>query len=133
MTQWQVNDNLIWTRAQHTFKFGINTRRIDVSNYDLGQGTVPSVIYNDLAQFTYGAAYTAMQSYPTLLRERVSALNLDLYAMDTYKPAAKLTLTAGVRVTWNANPVNQQGLFARPAGSFLVFPTKSTSPCTRLF
>jgi hypothetical protein len=128
VTQWQVNDNLIWTRAQHTLKFGINTRRIDVSNYDLGQGTVPSVIYNDLAQFTYGVAYTAMQSYPTLLRERVSALNLDLYAMDTYKPAAKLTLTAGVRVTWNANPVNQQRLFARPAGSFLDISHQVNQP-----
>jgi hypothetical protein len=39
--------------------------------------------------------------------------------MDTYKPAAKLTLNAGARITWNANPVNRQGLFARPAGSFL--------------
>lgn len=56
VTQWQINDNLIWTRTRHTLKFGINTRRIDVSNYDLGQGTVPAVIYNDLAQFTYGAA-----------------------------------------------------------------------------
>ena len=119
VTQWQINDNLVWTRTKHTFKFGINTRRIDVSNYDLGQGTVPSVIYNDLAQFTYGAAYTATQTYPVSLRERVAAGNLDLYAMDTYKPVAKLTLTAGIRVTWNTNPVNQQGLFARPAGSFL--------------
>jgi hypothetical protein len=42
-----------------------------------------------------------------------------MYAMDTYKPIAKLTLTAGIRVTWNTNPVNQQDLLARPAGSFL--------------
>ncbi len=34
VTQWQINDNLIWTRNRHTLKFGINTRRVDVSNYD---------------------------------------------------------------------------------------------------
>jgi hypothetical protein len=119
VTQWQVNDNLVWTRAKHTFKFGVNTRRIDVSNYDLGEGTVPAVVYNDLAEFTYGAAYTATASFPISLKERVAAGNLDLYAMDAYKPTAKLTLTAGLRVTWNTNPVNQQGLFARPTGSFL--------------
>jgi Carboxypeptidase regulatory-like domain len=119
VTQWQINDNLVWTRAKHTFKFGINTRRIDVSNYDLGEGTVPAVTYNDLAEFTYGAAYTATQSFPISLKERVTAGNLDLYAMDTYKPTPKLTLTGGLRITWNTNPVNQQGLFARPAGSFL--------------
>jgi hypothetical protein len=132
VTQWQINDNLIWTRTRHTLKFGINTRRIDVSNYDLGQGTVPAVIYNDLAQFTYGAAYTATQSFPISLKERVSAGNLDLYAMDTYKPVARLTLTAGIRVTWNTNPVNQQGLFARPAGSFLDMTHRIDQPLNQV-
>jgi hypothetical protein len=59
VTQWQINDNLIWSRGRHSFKFGENSRRLDVSDYDLGEGVVPSVIYNDLAQFTYGAASTA--------------------------------------------------------------------------
>ncbi|HEY4048206.1 MAG TPA: TonB-dependent receptor [Acidobacteriaceae bacterium] len=132
VTQWQINDNLVWTRTKHTLKVGINTRRIDVSNYDLGQGTVPVVIYNDLAEFTYGAAYTASQSYPVSLKERVAAGNLDFYAMDTYKPVAKLTLTAGMRVTWNTNPVNQQGLFARPLGSFLDMSHQTDQPLNRV-
>ncbi len=121
VTQWQINDNLIWTRGKNTYKFGINTRRIDVSDYDLGEGVVPTVVYNDLAQFTDGLAYTASQTFPVALKERVAAGNLDLYAMDTYKPAARITLTAGMRATWSTNPVNQQRLFARPAGSFLDF------------
>ncbi|MGO8718438.1 MAG: carboxypeptidase regulatory-like domain-containing protein [Acidobacteriaceae bacterium] len=119
VTQWQINDNLIWTYRRHTFKFGVNSRRVDVSDYDLGQGTVPTITYNDLAQFTYGAAYTASRTFPVALTERVANGDLDLYAMDTYKPMARLTLTAGVRATWNTNPVNQKRLFARPAGSFL--------------
>jgi len=119
VTQWQINDNLIWTRERHTLKFGFNSRRIGVSDYDLGQGTVPTVIYNDLAQFTYGAAYTASLTFPVALKERVANGNLDFYAMDTFKPTKRLTLTAGVRTTWNTNPVNEQRLFARLAGSFL--------------
>jgi hypothetical protein len=119
VTQWQINDNLIWTRGGNTYKSGVSTRRIDVSDYDLGEGIVPTVVYNDLAQFTYGAAYTASQTFPVSLKERVTAGNLDFYAMDTYKPTARITLTAGMRTTWNTNPVNQQRLFARPAGSFL--------------
>jgi Carboxypeptidase regulatory-like domain len=132
VTQWQINDNLVWTRTQHTFKFGINTRRIDVSNYDLGQGTVANVIYNDLAELTYGAAYTATQSYPASLKERVADANLDMYAMDTYKPIAKLTLTAGLRVTWNTNPVNQQDLLARPTGSFLDMSHQIEQPLNQV-
>jgi hypothetical protein len=101
VTQWQINDNLIWTRARHTLKFGINTRRVDVSDYDLGQGTVPTVIYNDLAQFTYGAAYTASRTFPVALKERVANGDIDLYAMDTFKPTPRLTLTGGVAAVLN--------------------------------
>jgi len=63
ITQWQINDNLIWTLGRHSFKFGENSRRLDVSDYDLGEGVVPTVVYNDLAQFTYGAASTATATF----------------------------------------------------------------------
>jgi hypothetical protein len=119
VTQWQINDNLIWTHGRHSFKFGENSRRLDVSDYDLGEGVVPSVIYNDLAQFTYGAASTATAGFPVTQKERIALGNLDMYAMDTFKASQRWTLMAGLRVTWNTNPVNQHGLFARPAGSFL--------------
>jgi hypothetical protein len=132
VTQWQINDNLIWTRGKNTYKFGINTRRIDVSDYDLGEGSVPTAVYNDLAQFTYGAAYTESVTYPVALKERVAAGNLDVYAMDSYKPSARITLTAGVRATWNTDPVNQQRLFARPAGSFLELSHLVSQPLNQV-
>jgi hypothetical protein len=119
VTQWQINDNLIWTHLRHSFKFGENSRRLDISDYDLGEGVVPSVVYNDLAQFTYGAASTATAGFPVTQKERIALGNLDLYAMDTFKASQRWTITAGLRVTWNTNPVNQHGLFARPKGSFL--------------
>jgi Carboxypeptidase regulatory-like domain len=119
VTQWQINDNLIWSRGRHSFKFGENSRRLDVSDYDLGEGVVPSVIYNDLAQFTYGAAATATAGFPLTQKESIALGNLDLYAMDTVKAGQRWTLMAGLRVTWNTNVVNEHGLFARPAGSFL--------------
>ena len=119
VTQWQINDNLVWTHLRHSFKFGENSRRLAISDYDLGEGVVPSVIYNDLAQFTYGAASTATAAFPVTQKERIALGNLDMYAMDTFKASQRWTLTAGLRVTWNTNPVNQHGLFARPKGSFL--------------
>jgi hypothetical protein len=132
VTQWQVNDNLIWTKAKNTYKFGINTRRLDVSNYDLGEGIVPTVTYNDLAQFTYGAAYTVSQTFPIRLRERVALSNIEFYAMDSYKATSKLTFTVGMRVTYNGNETNQQGLFARPSGSFLDQSHSLTQPLNQI-
>ncbi len=128
VTQWQINDNLTWTQGTHTLKFGINSRRIDVSNYDLGEGTVPTVTYNDLSEFIAGQAYTASQTFPVALKERVAVGNLEFYAMDTYKPSLKATLTYGMRVSWNKDETNQQGLFARPAGSFLSMSHANTQP-----
>ena len=132
VTQWQINDNLIWSRGRHSFKFGENSRRLDVSDYDLGQGVVPSVIYNDLAQFTYGAAATATAGFPLTQKERIALGNLDLYAMDTVKAGQRWTLMAGLRVTWNTNVVNQHGLFARPAGSFLDMSHDVTQPLNQV-
>jgi hypothetical protein len=128
VTQWQINDNLDWTRGEQSYRFGVNTRRIDVSDYDLGEGSVPTAVYNDLAEFTYGAAYTESRTFPIALKERVAAGNLDMYVMDTYKPAARATLTVGMRVTWNTNPVNEQMLFARPSGSFLELSHNNAQP-----
>ena len=48
--------------------------------------------------------------------------------MDTWKPTARATFTAGLRATWNTNPVNQQRLFARPAGSFLDLSHNVSQP-----
>ncbi len=48
---------------------------------------MPLVIYNDLAQFTYGAASTATAAFPASHKESIALGNLDLYAMDTCKPA----------------------------------------------
>ena len=132
VTQWQINDNLTWTRGMHTLKFGINTRRLDVSNYDLGEGTVPTVTYNDLAEFTYGAAYTASQSFPVSLKERVSEGNLEYYGMDAWKPTPKATFTFGLRMTWNTNVTSARDLFSRMAGSFLDASHQTKQPLNQV-
>jgi hypothetical protein len=128
VTQWQINDNLVWTHGRHTFKFGENSRRLDVSDYDLGEGVVPLVTYTDLAQFTYGAASTATAEFPVTQKERIALGNLDVYAMDTFKASPRWTLMGGLRATWNTNPVNQHNLFARPAGSFLDMAHNVSQP-----
>ncbi len=132
VTQWQINDNLTWTRGQHTLHFGINTRRVDTSDYDLGEGIVPTVAYNDLAEFTYGAAYTAQKSFPVSLKERVGVGNLEFYAMDTYMPSPKATFTYGMRVTWNTNVTSPRALFSRMAGSFLDASHETDQPLNQV-
>ena len=58
--------------------------------------------------------------------------NLDYYAMDTYKPSAKATLTYGVRVTWNTNVTSQQASSRRMAGSFLDASHATNQPLNQV-
>ncbi len=132
VTQWQINDNLTWTRGRHTLHFGVNTRRVDTSDYDLGEGIVPTVAYNDLAEFTYGVAYTSQQNFPASLKDRAAAGNFEYYGMDTYKPSAKATVTYGMRVTRNTNVASPQGLFGRMAGSFLDASHETDQPLNQV-
>ena len=117
-TRFFINDNLAWTAGGHEIRVGTNTRIFRLNDYDFGEGAVPLVTYNTLAQFIYGVASTASQTFPLAASQPYNFLNLDLYAQDTWKPTAKITWTFGIRTTHNSNPFNPHDAVARLAGSF---------------
>jgi hypothetical protein len=113
-----INDNLAWSRGAHELRFGTNTRILRLNDYDLGEGTVPTVTYANLKQFIDGVANTASESFPSNTNEPFNFLNLDLYAQDTWKLARSQTWTFGLRDTFNSNPLNPHDQVARLRGSF---------------
>jgi Carboxypeptidase regulatory-like domain len=113
-----INDNLAWSRGAHELRFGINTRILRLNDYDFGEGSVPTVTYTTLAQYIYGVASTATESFPATANEPFNFVNLDLYAQDTWKVTRKLTWTFGIRDTFNSNPLNPHDLIARLDGAF---------------
>jgi len=113
-----INDNLAWSHNAHEIRFGTNIRIFRLNDYDFGEGTVPTVTYNTLAQFIYGVASTATKTFPLSMNEPFSFLNVDLYAQDAWKLTPKLTWTIGVRDTLNTNPLNPHDNVARLQGSF---------------
>jgi hypothetical protein len=113
-----INDNLAWSHGAHELRFGTNTRVFRLNDYDFGQGTVPTVTYNDLERYIYGAGWTATRTFPTSANEPFNFLNLDLYAQDTWKLTKNLTWTFGIRDTLNSNPLNPHQQIARLKGSF---------------
>jgi len=123
----------------------VNSRRLDVSDYDLGEGVVPTCLQRPGA-VTYGAASTVTTAFPVTQKERVAVGNLDLYAMDTYKLSRRWTVIAGLRATWNTNPVNQHDLLrargivldmghdaAQPLSHAIQTNVRSLFPGTPLF
>jgi hypothetical protein len=113
-----INDNLAWNHGAHELRFGTNTRIFRLNDYDFGEGSVPTVTYTTLPQFTYGVASTATKTFPTTANEPFNFLNLDLYVQDTWKVTKKLTWTFGIRDTLNSNPLNPHQQIARLSSSF---------------
>jgi hypothetical protein len=113
-----INDNLAWSHGAHELRFGTNTRIFRLNDYDFGEGTVPTVTYANLQQFIEGVANTASETFPSNANEPFNFLNLDVYAQDTWKVTRKLTLTFGLRDTFNSNPLNPHDQVARLRGSF---------------
>ena len=118
ITKWQLNDNLAWNRGRHTLKFGENMRRVLISAYTTSVFAIPFEVGCSLPEFTYGASCSTTQAFPKSVGDRIAWVNLDLYAMDTFRATAKLTLTVGVRTAWNSNPISEHTTFSRLMGSF---------------
>ncbi|MGH9513649.1 MAG: carboxypeptidase regulatory-like domain-containing protein [Terriglobales bacterium] len=123
-----INDNLAWSQGAHELRFGTNTRILRLNDYDFGQGSVPTVTYTTLPQYTYGVASTATKTFPTSANEPFNFLNLDLYAQDTWRVTKTLTWTFGVRDTFNSNPLNPHDQIARLRGSFTTISHDVNQP-----
>ena len=117
-TRFFINDNLAWTHGAHELRFGTNTRILRLNDYDFGEGNVPTVTYTTLPQFTYGAASTALKTFPVSQNEPFNSLNLDFYVQDTWKVTPKLTWNIGIRDSFNSNPANPHAEVAHLSGSF---------------
>jgi Carboxypeptidase regulatory-like domain/TonB-dependent Receptor Plug Domain len=129
-TTWQLNDNLSWTPGKHALRFGGDMRRLlyTVSN---GSGTYPAEQGDSLARFTYGASDLTSQTFTKVLEDRLKAVNFDVYVMDTMKVDPKLTVTIGLRTTWNSNPVSSGGALSRLDGTFETISHDINGPLNR--
>jgi outer membrane receptor protein involved in Fe transport len=117
-TRFFINDNLAWSHGAHEFRFGTNIRILRLNDYDFDEGTVPTVNYTTLSQFIYGAASTAIETFPAAGNEPFNFVNLDLYAQDTWKVTPHFTWTFGVRDTLNTDPLEPHHEVARLDSSF---------------
>lgn len=114
-TVWELNDNLSWLDGNHDYKFGVDFRRVDISQIGIGAfGVVPYSDQFSLPEFTYGANGLSYVGFLASNDEPEAYANTDLYAMDTWHLRPRLTLTLGIRASLNSNPVNQHDLFSSP-------------------
>ncbi|MFZ1142506.1 MAG: carboxypeptidase regulatory-like domain-containing protein [Candidatus Sulfotelmatobacter sp.] len=122
ITQYQFIDDFSWTHGNHTFKFGENFRRYDVSDHNFFI-TSPIVYWgyltNNLQSFADGVAYQYRKNDNLSTNVPVALWGMGLYGQDEWKATRNLKLTLALRVERNSNPVCQTNCFANLTGPFV--------------
>lgn len=120
ITQYQFIDDFSWTRGNHTFKFGENFRRYDISdhNFFINSPLVYWGYVDGLQSFADGVAYQYRRNYNQSSNVPIALWGIGVYGQDEWKATRKLKLTLALRLEHNSNPVCQTNCFANFTGPF---------------
>ena len=134
VTQYQIIDDLSWSKGKHSFKFGENFRRYDISDFVFSEYNIPRVISLSLTDFAMGQADEYIQRFPQngKLAQPVALWGIGLYAQDEWKVARNLKLTLGLRFEHNSNPVCQTNCAALPYQTIQNENTSITTPYNQM-
>jgi hypothetical protein len=121
ITQYQIIDDFSWSHGNHTFKFGENYRRYDISDHNFFINS-PIVYWgyftNFLQSFAEGTAYQYRRNLNQSSDVPVALWGIGGYAQDEWKATHNLKLTLALRLERNSNPVCQSNCFANFTGPF---------------
>lgn len=130
ITQYQFIDDFTHVKGKHTFKFGENFRRYDVSDHSFFYQN-PQVYFgftNDgLQNFANGLAYQYRRSKNIASDVPIALWGVGIYAHDDWRVAPNLTITLGFRVEHNSNPVCQTNCFANFKAPFSALASATNS------
>ena len=105
VTGYQFQDDISWTKGKHTMTFGWTMRRDDLTDFSPSEFTASPEAYTTNASFQQGYVDLWYEQFPTRLTQPVALYNMGWYAQDQWKPMPNLTITYGLRMEHNSDPI----------------------------
>jgi hypothetical protein len=120
VTQYQIIDDFSKTWRAHSFKFGANFHRIDVTylSYQVLQNGL--ITERSLLDFFNGGgiANSLLQTFSAVTEAPFAYYRLGVYAQDEWRISPQLTVSLTIRADHNSNPVCQVNCFANLVAPF---------------
>lgn len=132
VTGYQFQDDISWTKGKHTMSFGWTMRRDDLTDFSPEEftGSPEAVVTN--ASFQQGYVDEWVQQFPTRLTQPVALYNMGWYAQDQWKVLPNLTITYGLRMEHNSDPVCRTSCFSRLSTDFAASNPSTSVPYNML-
>jgi hypothetical protein len=133
VTQYQLVDDVTWTKGGHGLKFGINFRRIDFADYTPSgnqSGFTSLTSITDLVNGTLSSAGGSFfqQNFAAAKDYQIASYSMGLYAQDEWSASRNLKLTLSLRVDRNSNETCRENCFARLVNDFTKISHGLTVP-----
>jgi hypothetical protein len=119
--QAQLVDDFSWTRGVHTFKFGVNYRKVNFADYGPAANHTGDVRLNNMNDFVNGVLTTSqLRQQFSLGRDfQISNYSVGFYAQDEWSVKSNLKITASLRLDRNSNESCKTDCFVLPNGDFV--------------
>lgn len=131
-SNYQILDDLTFSKSNHTFAFGLSFNRTDLSDHNYGILLAGSATVFTVADFFAGgdgpAGDSLMQNFPATRVKPFAFYELGFYGQDDWRLRRNLHLTLSLRADHNSNPVCQSNCFARLALPFAELNHDVTIP-----
>jgi hypothetical protein len=132
VTGYQFQDDLSWTKGKHTVSFGWTIRRDDITDFSPQEYTSSPEAVDLSSDFQQGYVDEWFEQYPTRPTQPVALYGMGWYGQDQWRVLPNLTVTYGLRMEHNSNPICRTSCFARLSSDFSSASTDTSTPYNQL-
>jgi hypothetical protein len=137
VTGYQFGDDLTWLKGRHNWKFGYAFRRNDITDYTSSEHNINFAggenIILDPGTFAAGFSDEWAERFPQRLSQPVALFVSGWYAQDQFKPATGLTLTLGLRMEHNSNPLCRTNCVSNYSNDYNKLPNTTDAAYNTIF